>query len=98
MYGLSGTDKVDRLPILVTTMGETKLLEIPKIPAGTGKAEVEAENNAIREWRLEDAVRGMCFNTTSSNTGRLSGACIILEKLMGRPLLHCGCRHHILEL
>ena len=86
MYDLSGTDKVDRLPILVTTIEETKLLEFPKIPAGTGQAEVEAVNNAIREWRLEDAVHGMCFDIMSSNTGYLSGACIILEKLLDRPL------------
>ena len=34
MQDLTGTEKVDRLPILVTTMGKTKLLDIPKIPAG----------------------------------------------------------------
>src|SRR6218665_3018570 len=52
MYDLSETDKVDRLPILVMTMGVTKLLEISKTPAGTGQAEVEAVNNAIRKWEL----------------------------------------------
>jgi len=30
MSDLMGTDKVDRLPILVSTMGEKKLLDIPK--------------------------------------------------------------------
>ena len=40
----------------------------------------------------------MCFDTTSSNAGRLSGACVLLEQLLGRPLLHFGCRHHIMEL
>jgi len=40
----------------------------------------------------------MCFDTTSSNTGRLSCACVLLEQLLGRPLLHFGCRHHIMEL
>src|SRR6218665_245490 len=44
MYDLSGTDKVDRLPNLVMSMGEINLFEIPKIPAGTGQA--EAVNNA----------------------------------------------------
>jgi len=90
--------KVDRLPILVSTMGEKKLLQIPKISAGTGQAEAQAVYNAIREWGLENLVRGMCFDTSSSNTGRLSGACIILEQLLGRPLQHFACRHHILEL
>ena len=98
MPDLSGTEKVDRLPIFVTTMGETKLLDIPKIPAGTGQAEAQAVFNAIKRWELDTLVRGMCFDTTSSNTGRLSGACVLLEQLLGRPLLHFGCRHHILEL
>jgi hypothetical protein len=98
MPDLTGTEKVDRLPILVSTMGEKKLLQIPKIPAGTGKAEAQAVYDAICEWKLTSLVQGMCFDTTSSNTGRLSGACIILEQLLGRPLLHFGCRHHIMEL
>jgi hypothetical protein len=98
MPDLTGTEKVDRLPILISTMGEKKLLQIPKIPAGTGKAEAQAVYDAICEWKLTSLVQGMCFDTTSSNTGRLSGACIILEQLLGRPLLHFGCRHHIMEL
>lgn len=38
---LTGNEKVDRLPILVSTLGDTKLLDIPKIPAGTGCYEQE---------------------------------------------------------
>jgi len=38
------------------------------------------------------------FDTTSSNTGLLSGACVILEQLIGRPLLHLGWCHHVLAL
>lgn len=98
MPDLTGKENVDRLPILVSTMGETKLLGIPKLPAGTGQAEAQAVYNAIREWGLENLVRAMCFDTTSSNTARLSGACVSLEQLLERPLLHFGCRHHILEL
>ena len=40
----------------------------------------------------------MCFDTTSSNTGRINGACVILQQLLGQDLLHLACRHHILEL
>lgn len=98
MPDLTGKEKVDRLPILVSTMGEKKLLEIPKTSAGTGTIEAHAVYNAIRDWGLENLVRAMCFDTTSANTGRLSGACIILEQLLGRSLLHFGCRHHIMEL
>ena len=57
-----------------------------------------AVHSAIQELGLENLVLAMCFDTTSSNTGRLSGVCVILYQLLGRPLLHLGCRHHVLEL
>ena len=40
----------------------------------------------------------MCFDTTASNTGKFSGACILLEAILGYPLLWTVCRHHVLEL
>ncbi|KAK2705869.1 hypothetical protein QYM36_016024 [Artemia franciscana] len=40
----------------------------------------------------------MCFDTTSSNTGRISGACVLLEQKLGMELLSLACRHHIMEL
>jgi len=49
MSNLTGKDKVDRLPILVSTMGEKKLLDIPKIAAGTGHAMAHAVHSAIQE-------------------------------------------------
>ena len=39
----------------------------------------------------------MCFDT-SSNTGRLTGACIVLEQILGRDLFHLACQHHIMEV
>lgn len=97
MPDLTG-NKVERLPILVSMMGEKKLLEIPKITTGTGQAIAQAAYSTIQEWGLENLVHAMCFDTTSSNTGRSRGACILLEQLLGQHLLHLGCRHHILEL
>ena len=41
---------------------------------------------------------GMCFDTTASNTGRFSGACVLLESLFQRPLLWMACRHHMFEV
>ena len=75
---ITGIAKVDRLPILVSTMGVKKLLTIPKIQTGTGHAIAQAVYNGIREWRLDNLVRAMRFDTASSNTSRLSGACTIL--------------------
>ncbi len=39
-----------------------------------------------------------CFDTTSSNTGRHSGARVKIEHSLEQNLLHFACRHHILEL
>lgn len=39
----------------------------------------------------------MCFDT-SSNTGRFSGACVLIQRALGQSLLHFACRHHVLEI
>ena len=49
MCDLTGNDKVDRLPILVSTMGDQKLLDIPKLATGTGQ--VMAQAVYIKEQR-----------------------------------------------
>lgn len=96
---LTGRDMVDRLPILVSSCGGgSQLLSVPKLPAGTGAAQAHAVFEALNEWQIAEHVEGLCFDTTSSNTGHKSGACVILEQLLGRGLLHFACRHHILEL
>ena len=41
---------------------------------------------------------GLVFDTTSSNTGCCSGACVLIEQKLGKYLLHFACRHHIFEL
>jgi hypothetical protein len=40
----------------------------------------------------------MGFDTTASNSGHKKGAAVLLEKLLGRNLIHLACRHHIFEL
>ena len=40
----------------------------------------------------------MCFDTTSSNTGRMNGACVLIEQGLKVEMLFLACRHHILEL
>jgi len=94
MPDLIGKKNVDWLPIPVYS-GETK---DTLTPSGTNQGEIQAVDNAIQQWGLENLVRAMCFDTTSSNNGQLSGVGVILEHLLGRPLLHFGCWHHILEL
>lgn len=94
----SGIEKIDRLAILVTGGGFEKLLGVPKIPNGTGEAVAAVTIKTLEEWKLTKQVKGLCFDTTSSNTGINSGACTLIEKRMGRNLLYFACRHHIHEI
>ena len=43
-------------------------------------------------------VQALCCDTRASNTGRLNGACFLLEQLMERDLLYLPCQHHIFQL
>lgn len=78
--------------------GSAQLLGVPPLQSGEGKSQARAVYDALQSWNIEDKVQGMCFDTTASNTGSNEGACVYLEKLLGRDLLHIACRHHILEL
>lgn len=89
---------VDRLAILVSGDGVDKLLGVPMLPSGTGKAQADAVMEALQDWGLEDRVIGLGFDTTASNTGIIGGTCILLEQALGRQLLNLACRHHMHEL
>ena len=72
---------VDRLPVLVSGVGISQLLTVGKLPSETGQAQGDVVINALKEsWGIEDTVRALCFDTTSSNTGRLAGACVLIEQ------------------
>jgi len=68
------------------------------MPGGTGEHQPSAVIQALKEWNLQDHVIRMCFDTTSSNTGRDVGACIQIEQKLGRDLLHFSCRHRIMKM
>jgi hypothetical protein len=95
---LCGKDHVDRLPIIVTGFGVSQLLKVSKIASGTGKNQAAAVVQALDEWNVTDRVVGMCFDTTSSNTGLKTGACVEIERMIGKDFVHLACRHHIMEL
>ena len=96
----SGDDQIDRLPVLITSLDDrsTKLLGVPKLPSGSGKAAADAVFQELVSWECLPDVIGMCFDTTASNTGRLSGACTLLEQSLGRDVLWLACRHHMFEV
>ena len=89
-----------RLAILVSGAGYEagKLLSVPSVTDATGQQQFQATLKALDEWELGDRVRGLCFDTTSSNTGRLRGAMVRLELALGHRVFRFACRHHVLEL
>ncbi|ESN98183.1 hypothetical protein HELRODRAFT_177430 [Helobdella robusta] len=75
-----------------------KILGIVKIASITGQAQANATFQLLKLWDVSEDIIGMCFDTTAANTGTSSGACVLLEKLLHRNLLHFACGHHVHEL
>ena len=99
LQDLTGKELVDHLPVILSGLGVSQLLGVPKLHGGgTGEAQATAVAQLLQEWGVVDRVSAMCFDTTASNTGRRNGACVLLEQKLEKDLLHLACRHHILEL
>ena len=92
----------DHLAILVSGNSpdclQGKLLSAKLIKDGTGLSQANEVLFALNDWGVKDNVFSMCFDTTSSNTGWLKGACVRIEKGLLHALLWLACRHHIPEL
>ena len=69
-----------------------------RLESGTGLNQTNAIKNMLDECDIQELCLGMCFDTTASNTGKFSGTCILLEAILGYPLLWTACRHHVLEI
>lgn len=96
---LIGCEKVERIAILVSYNGTSKLLAAPKIPSSSGENIADVVLSTLLKWNISDRVAAMGFDTTASNTGDKSGACVHLQNNIDRKLLlHFACRHHIYEL
>jgi hypothetical protein len=54
--------------------------------------QAEATHKLLIEWKVDANVVRMSFDTTSANTSVHNGACVVLEKLLGRNLLNFACR------
>lgn len=98
MLDLTGPSKVDRIAVLVSYNGTTKFLGAPKINSGTGENIAEVVYQRLCQWNIIDQVKGVSFDTTSSNTGTKSGAVVLLEEKMNRKLMYFPCKHHINEI
>ncbi|KAJ8373704.1 hypothetical protein SKAU_G00042840 [Synaphobranchus kaupii] len=91
----------ERLTVLVGDAERLKLLGVPAYTKGTDEAcgtIIARLTCKLLEWCCADQVVNMAFDTTASNTGHLTAACIAIQLSLGRPLLWSGCRHHIGEV
>ncbi len=94
---LTGRNKVDRLPVIVSG-GVSQHLAVPKLGSGSGILQANAAAEVVPQWGVVEDLAGMYFDTTASNTRRLAGACVLLEQEIGQFMLWLACRHHILEI
>ena len=73
MDRLDDSNKEERLPILLSGSGGTKLLGVPSLPHKSsekaGHLIAKASCELIEEWECADCIAGMVFDTTSSITG-----------------------------
>ena len=92
----------ERLTVVVGTADKLKLLGVPSYMPGTdkgcGKIISELTVKLLDTWHCTGAVVNMVFDTTASNTGHISAACISIQSRVGRALLWSGCRHHVGEV
>ncbi|XP_044005581.1 probable serine/threonine-protein kinase DDB_G0288147 [Aphidius gifuensis] len=80
LHDIVGHEMVDRIPVTVSGMNTSHLLGAPKITNGTGHQQADAVVQILKEWKLDTRVKALCFDTTNSNTGRLNGAAVLIEK------------------
>ena len=88
----------DRVPIIISGLNVEKLLAIPKFSVSTGELKGSLVIEVLKEWKVvPDWLAGLCFDTTSFNTGH-TGAITIIQQAYGKHLLFLVCRHYILEI
>ena len=57
-----------------------KLIDVQTRDSGSGHAVADAVGEHLNLWKCESQVVGMWFDTIASNTSRISGAYVLLEK------------------
>jgi len=75
-----GREKVDRLAVLVSGQDVIKLLSVPKLNDGKAVTMSNAIMNSVDEWGLRHRIKGLCFDTTASNTVAKGVACIFWSR------------------
>lgn len=92
----------ERLAVLVGDGNGVKLLGTPSYPVGTDRpaGHIISDNTVdlLKSWNCADNIVNLVFDTTASNTGHVTAACVTIQQTLGRALLWSGCRHHVGEL
>lgn len=92
----------ERLAIAVGDSSETKLLGTPAYLPGSdrnaGDIISEKTMSLLNSWGCADNIVNMVFDTTASNTGHVTAACVSIQQALGRALLWSACRHHVGEI
>ena len=92
---LDGTSKEKLFPVVVFRREEIKILGIRyigKILKNYVKVVCNAVAGLLRKWECFKNIIALSFDTTSSNTGHISGACIIIQKCLGKAMLWLLCK------
>lgn len=103
MQSLDSRKQEERLPILVSGVNGSKLLGVPVIVQGQeklkfGEKVATSTKHLLEDWQCADNVKAMVFDTTASNTGLWTAACVKIQEVLGRELLWLACRHHVGEI
>ncbi|XP_065681550.1 uncharacterized protein LOC136095199 [Hydra vulgaris] len=99
-YFYGANINVERLALVISSpsIDKEQLIGVLSITDSRGITQAKAIKEILESWNLWDSVHSVCFDTTSSNTGWMQGACVLIEKWQDRPLLWFAGRHHIYEL
>ena len=54
---LTGKQKKDRIPVLVSGKGISQLLTVAKLSAGTGISQAKTVVNALKDWQIDSQVQ-----------------------------------------
>ena len=86
----------------VNMVNEMKQLGTPAYTPGTDRKSGDIISNLtinlLNSWQCKDSIVNMVFDTTASNTGHVSGACISIQRDLNHALLWSACRHHVGEV
>ena len=94
----NGSDKEDRLAIIITDGEVEQIIGIPIIQNSSGREQSHAVFEVLLDWDMADKVKALCCDTTTSNFGRVNGACNLLEQMLETDLLYLPCRYPFYEL